>query len=65
MSDTNDKKVKAFVIRDFRDDGTTQRFTAGTILDISEGAFVNYKAGGLVRTPTADDTRAAAKSDTK
>lgn len=64
MSDT-EKKVKAFIIRDFHDDGTKERFTANETPEISAGAFKNYEAAGLVRKATADDAKNAAKPDAK
>ena len=54
------KTKDAFIIRDFKDAGTEQEFTGGTVVPIEAGSFVNYEAGGLVRVPTADDKRAAA-----
>lgn len=62
MSDT-DKKVKAFAIKNFNDAGTKERFEGGSIISVSPGAFTNYEAAGLVRKPTAEDTRSAAKPD--
>jgi len=58
----SDKKVSAFVVRDFNDAGTSERFTAGSIAEISEGAFGNYSAAGLVRAPTAEE-KPPAKGD--
>lgn len=58
MSD--EKKKKAFIIRDFTDAGTERNYTGGSIVPIEEGSFVNYEAAGLVRAPTADDQKAAA-----
>ena len=52
-------KKNAFIVRDFKDAGTEQTFTAGTMVPIEEGAFANYKAAGLVREPDA----AAQKAD--
>lgn len=56
MSDP--KKVSAFIIKGFNDKGTGQAFDANTIVPIIEGSFLNYKAAGLVRTPTAEDKKA-------
>ena len=56
MSD--EKKVSAFIINDFRDAGTEEEFTAGATAPISEGAFKNYEAAGLVRKATAEDKKA-------
>ncbi len=53
------KTKDAFIIRDFKDAGTEQEFTGGKIEAIDAGSFANYEAGGLVRTPTADDKKAA------
>lgn len=61
------KTKKAFIIRDFKDAGTEQEFTASiagqpdTIPEIAEGAFANYAAAGLVRAPTADELKPASK----
>ncbi len=57
MSDQ--KKISAFIIRNFNDKGTGQAFAANKIEPISEGSFLNYKAAGLVRAATADDKKAA------
>lgn len=54
----SDKKKPAFIVRDFNDAGTEQRFTGGTIEQIDEGSFGNYEAAGLVRTPTKEDRAA-------
>jgi hypothetical protein len=51
-------KVKAFVIRKFKDDGTKQSFAETTIVEIEAGSFTNYEAAGLVRKPTAEDIKA-------
>ena len=59
---TEQKKKPAFIIKDFRDAGTEQRFTAGSTEQIEEGAFRNYEAAGLVRAPTKDEN-AASKAD--
>jgi hypothetical protein len=57
MSDP--KKVSAFIIKNFNDKGTGQAFEANKIEPINEGSFLNYKAAGLVRTPTAEDKKAS------
>jgi hypothetical protein len=60
------KTKKAFIIREFGDAGTEQRFapsTAGkpeTMPDIEEGAFANYEHAGLLRNPTDEDVKGAA-----
>lgn len=54
-------KKDAFIIRDFNDAGTLESFTGGKIVSIEEGAFLNYKAAGLVRAP-ADGDRKVDKS---
>lgn len=59
------KTVDAFVERDFRDAGTEQAFEGGKVQPITEGAFINYKAAGLVRVPTEDELKAAKAADTK
>lgn len=61
MTDTTEKKKKAFIISDFRDSGTEQNFKAGETREIPEGQFVNYEAAGLVRAPTAEDRAQASK----
>lgn len=55
----SDKKVSAFIVKSFRDDGTKESFAKGDTVQIAEGAFGNYEAAGLVRKPTADDKRSA------
>jgi hypothetical protein len=54
-----EKTKSAFIIRDFKDAGTEQSFTGGTTVPLSEGAFINYKAAGLVSEPTAPEAKAA------
>ncbi|PTQ12958.1 hypothetical protein CLG96_02105 [Sphingomonas oleivorans] len=56
---TDQKKVSAFIIRDFGDAGTGEKFKAEAVAPISEGAFTNYQAAGLARKPTADEAKAA------
>ncbi len=59
MSDTKTKRAK--ILRDFNDAGTETRFTAGAIVNLTEGEFVNYKTAGLVEAApddTGDDTAA-------
>lgn len=53
------KTKDAFIVRDFKDAGTEQEFTAGKIEQIDAGPFANYEVAGLVRPPTADDRKAA------
>lgn len=53
------KTKHAFFVKECNDAGTEQNFEAGSIHPISEGAFGNYKAAGLVREPTAAELRAA------
>jgi hypothetical protein len=60
----SEKTKSAYVIRDFKDAGTEQSFTGGSTVDISEGAFINYKAAGLVTEANSPDAKAA-KSDAK
>lgn len=43
----------AFIVSDFRDEGTGERFTAGATALIAAGAYENYKAAGLVRAAAA------------
>ncbi len=67
MTDTP-KTKPAFVIKSFRDAGTEERHTKGSIVPIEEGAFANYVAAGLVRVPTAEDqqaSRSSAATDSK
>lgn len=59
-----EKKINAFIIRNFRDSGTEQVFTGGTVEPISEGRFGNYKAAGLAREATAAEIKAS-KGETK
>jgi hypothetical protein len=56
---------KAFIKRNFTDAGTSERFVAGTVRDLSAGAFANHKAAGLVRDATAAEAKAAAGPDPK
>lgn len=58
MSDTNTKRAK--IVRDFNDAGTETRFTAGATVELSEGAFVNYHAAGLVEEVGREDVEAPA-----
>ncbi|NII59841.1 hypothetical protein [Sphingomonas aerolata] len=58
MSDTKPKPIKAFVIRDFTDAGTEERFTAESTPELEKGRFDNFKAAGLVRLPTAEEAKA-------
>lgn len=58
MTEKATKKVDAFIISNFKDAGTSERFTAGKTAQIEEGAFANYARAGLVRTPTTDDRKA-------
>ena len=51
------KTKEAFIVRDFKDAGTEQEFTAGKIEQIDAGSFANYEVAGLVRAPTADDRK--------
>lgn len=50
-------KQDAYIIRDFNDAGTEERFTGGKIVPIDAGSFENYRAAGLVRTPTNEDRK--------
>lgn len=56
------KTKEAFIISNFSDGGTNVSFEAGKIEPIEEGSFINYKAAGLVREPTAEDRKAATKA---
>ncbi len=46
--------VRAKVLRDFNDAGTSQNFTADAIVPLSPGAFGNYRAAGLVEAAPED-----------
>lgn len=62
MSET--PKKRAEIVSAFTDHGTGERFEAGATPLIDAGAFANYEAAGLVRTPStkkAADTKAPAK----
>jgi len=56
-------KKDAFIIRDFNDAGTEENFEGGKIRSIEEGAFLNYKAAGLVREPTDEDRKTGKTED--
>jgi len=49
------KTKPAFILRPFYDVGTNQIFDAGTVQQIDEGSFLNYRAAGLAREPTASE----------
>jgi len=55
-------KKRAHILRSFRDDGTGERFTAGTTPLVDAGAYANYEAAGLVGAPPP---AAAAKAKSK
>jgi hypothetical protein len=65
MPDTEPKTKRAFVISDFTDIGTDTRHLAGTTPMIETGAFGNYEAAGLVRAPTAADSKPPAQPKAK
>ena len=48
---------RAYIVRSFRDAGTTKRFKAGSTVPMSEGAFLNYEAAGLVQAATEEEAR--------
>ena len=54
MSDTKIKRAK--IVRNFNDAGTDARFTAGDTVELSEGAFINYQAAGLVELAAEEPT---------
>lgn len=54
MSDTKTKRAK--IVRDFNDAGTETQFTAGSVVEMSEGAFTNYQACGLVELAADEPT---------
>ena len=61
MSDTEQKTVRATVVRDFKDAGTERSFTKGEpIEDIEPGAIENYRAAGLLAAEDANDAQQAA-----
>jgi hypothetical protein len=47
-----DTRKRAEIVSDFTDHGTGESFTAGDTPLIETGAFENYEAAGLVRTPS-------------
>lgn len=59
MTEKTEKTKKAFIISGFKDAGSERRFTAGDVLELPEGAFANFAFAGLVREPTAEETRAS------
>lgn len=61
MSDTKTKRAK--IVRNFKDAGTETQFTAGETVDVSEGAFANYHAAGLVEAADADAAPVPAEGD--
>ena len=61
MSDTKTKRAK--IVRNFKDAGTETQFTAGETVDVSEGAFANYHAAGLVKAADADAAPVPAEGD--
>ena len=60
MSDKT--KTKAFIITSFRDAGTEEEFESGSTPLIEDGAFLNYKAAGLVRAATEEDAKEKPKT---
>mgnify|MGYP003348237271 CR=1 FL=1 len=55
---------KAKVLRDFRDAGTEREFKSGATVELTDGEFINYEAGGLVEAAstaakTADEGKKA------
>jgi transcription antitermination factor NusG len=61
MSDTNTKRAK--IVRNFKDAGTETQFTAGETVNVSEGAFANYHAAGLVEEADAEAAPVPAEGD--
>ncbi|WP_294392001.1 hypothetical protein [uncultured Sphingomonas sp.] len=63
MADQEVKKQDAFVPSYFQEATEPRRhFKAGTIVQLTEGEFLNYEAAGLVRTPTDEDKAEARKA---
>jgi len=54
VSDTETKTVRAKILRDFTDAGTERSYTAGDIIEVSEGVFGNYEAARLVEAAPAE-----------
>lgn len=52
---STEKTRKAFVISKFTDASTQRNFSAGEIVEITEGEFINFAAVDLVREPDAKD----------
>jgi hypothetical protein len=59
----SDKK-KAFALRNFKDEGTGETFPPGEI-SVSEGAYINYKAAGLIADEAPKPAKATADSGNK
>jgi hypothetical protein len=60
MADTTATPIKAFVLRDFTDATTEERFSAKDTPELEAGRFENFKAAGLIRAATAREAKAAA-----
>lgn len=63
MSDTKTKRAK--IVRDFNDAGTETQFTAGATVEMTEGAFANYLAAGLVEAVADEPVAPAAPAGRK
>ena len=63
MSDTKTKRAK--IVRDFTDAGTETQFTAGATVEMTEGAFANYLAAGLVEVAADEPAAPAAPAGRK
>ncbi|APR51990.1 hypothetical protein CA223_06825 [Sphingomonas koreensis] len=53
------KTRPAYIVRNFKDAGTEQRFSKGEVKPIAVGQFDDWKLAGLVREPNADELKAA------
>lgn len=59
MAATTPAPIKGFVLRDFTDATTDERFSAKSTPDLEAGRFENFKAAGLVRAATAREAKPA------
>lgn len=59
---TESPKKRALIVRNFKDEGTGQRFEKDATPLIDAGAFANYEAAGLVTTPPPTKAAAAPKA---
>lgn len=59
MTDT--PKKRAFIVRNFTDEGTRESFTKGDTPLIDAGVYDNYEAAGLVSAPPVIKAKRAPK----